>query len=44
MSDVIRCEHCHTVIAVGRIDAGGLTIKCKRCGYKTLVIPAKVVA
>jgi DNA-directed RNA polymerase subunit RPC12/RpoP len=40
MSDeVIRCESCHTPIAVGRIDAGALQIKCKRCGFKTLVLP-----
>jgi ribosomal protein L37E len=44
MSDVIRCEGCHTPIAVGRIDAGALAIKCRRCGYKTLVLPQKECA
>lgn len=44
MSDVIRCEKCHTPIAVGRIEGGALQIKCKRCGHKTLVIPEVKVA
>lgn len=44
MTDVIRCEHCHTPIAVGRIEAGSLHIKCKRCGHKTLVLPSSKAA
>ena len=43
-NEVVRCEGCRTPIAVGRIEAGALTIKCKRCGYKTLVMPQKVCA
>ena len=40
MTDIIRCEQCHRPIAVGRLEAGQLDIKCHRCGYKTRIVPA----
>jgi uncharacterized paraquat-inducible protein A len=39
VSDIIKCEQCHSPIAVGRIDAGALHILCRRCGHKTWVVP-----
>ena len=39
MSQVYVCEKCRRPIAVGKLEAGALQIKCKSCGYKTLVIP-----
>lgn len=44
MAEVVRCEKCKTPIAIGRIEAGALQIMCKRCGYKTLVVPSQKVA
>lgn len=41
---IIKCTECRTPIATGHMEAGELTLKCKRCGEKSLLTPNGVKA
>ena len=39
-----RCDKCKALLAVGRVEAGAIQIKCKRCGFTKLILPERKAA